>query len=198
MPVAQRPVPAPPCDFFASSHNKAFSSSTPAPFHPRATGPSLPSPMADHRHDPDGYTHDTESPIGPCPPSASPVSCPPPGPGKVHVKFLPHKCTPEEVYALFAPCGEIVGEARLMYNNANGNVIRGNPPTILRPTPRRSAVSQARSDCIPPALIACEVLQGSLPEHHRTRRSACPHPRRLASRWWQQPRGMMIARIAAG
>ena len=40
-------------------------------------------------------------------------------------RYLPPKCTPDEVFAHFVSCGPIVGGARLMYNNATGNVIRG-------------------------------------------------------------------------
>lgn len=40
-------------------------------------------------------------------------------------RYLPPKCIPDEVFAHFVSCGPIVGGARLMYNNATGNVIRG-------------------------------------------------------------------------
>jgi 16S rRNA (cytosine1402-N4)-methyltransferase len=44
---------------------------------------------------------------------------------EIYVKYLPPKCTPEQVYAHFESCGPIAGDVRLMYNHSTGNVIRG-------------------------------------------------------------------------
>jgi len=44
---------------------------------------------------------------------------------EVFIKYLPPKCTPEEVRDFFSSCGAIVGDARLMYHHTTGNVIRG-------------------------------------------------------------------------
>lgn len=44
---------------------------------------------------------------------------------EIYIKYLPPKCTAEEVHAFFRPCGAIAGDVRLMYHNVTGNVIRG-------------------------------------------------------------------------